>query len=180
MSARITTVDPANSQGHVQELFGAVTSKMGKVPNALKTMAHAPGVLEGYLALSSAINKGSLSAKIREQIALAVSEANGCDYCLAAHSLAGKYAGLKPEELIDARKGKAEEPKAQATLDLVNNLLEQRGDVSDEQLADARAAGLSDAELVEVVGQVAVMTLTNFLNQLAHTEIDFPRVPVHV
>jgi uncharacterized peroxidase-related enzyme len=175
MAARISTIEQAAANSRVQELYAGIKAKMGMVPKMMKTMAHSPATLEGYLALSGALAKGVLPVKIREQLALAVSQANGCDYCLAAHSVMAKLAGLKPEQVTDARLGKSQDPKSQATLHLAHNLLERRGNVSDEQLAAARNAGLSDAELVEVVGVVAMMVMTNFMNQLAHTDVDFPR-----
>lgn len=178
MTARINPIDLATAQGRSQELLNTVKAKLGMVPNAVKTMAHAPAVLEGYLALSGALKRGVLPPATQEQIAMSVSQNNGCEYCLAAHSIMGKVAGLKPEQLLDARRGKGTDTKAQAVLNLTQNLLERHGNVSDQQLADARAAGLTDAELVEVVGHVSVLTLTNFLNQLAHTDVDFPRVTV--
>jgi uncharacterized peroxidase-related enzyme len=176
MTARITQVDYATSQGPAKELLDAVKGKMGMVPNLMKTMAVAPPVLEGYLGLNGALKKGVLTAALREQIALAVSQANGCEYCLSAHSLTGKMAGLKPDEILDARRGKAHEPKAQAALTLAQNMVERRGNVSDEQMAAARQGGLTDAEIVEVVGNVVVMTFTNYMNNVAHTVLDFPKV----
>jgi uncharacterized peroxidase-related enzyme len=180
VSTRISPVHPAHAQGHAWELLNGVKAQMGKVPNALKTMAQAPALLDGYLALNGALRKGVLAGIVREQIALYVAQSNGCEYCLSAHSLTGKHAGLTPEQIAAARMGEAQEPKAQAVLKLVKNLLEHRGDVSDEQLAAARQSGLSDTELGEVVGHVALNTLTNYLNQLAHTEVDFPRVSVKI
>ncbi len=176
MASRITPVDPTQAEGHAKELLSVVKQKLGMVPNALKTMARSPAVLEGYLGFTGALGKGTLRAKDRERIALVVSQTNGCEYCLSGHSLTGKMAGLNPEQIRAAREGKADDGKSQALLNLTQNLLERRGNVSDEQLAEARQAGLTDAELVEVVGNVAVMTLTNFLNQLAHTDVDFPYV----
>jgi len=180
MTARITPVDPAVAQGQTKELLGAVKAKFGSVPNALKTLAHSAAALEGYLSLSGALAKGTLNAQTREQIALTVSQTNGCEYCLAAHSLTGKLAGLQPDQIVAARRGKSNDPKSQAILALTQNILERHGNVSDEQLANARAVGVSDAELVEIVANVTVMTYTNFLNNVAHTDVDFPKVPATV
>ena len=180
MTSRINPVDPAVAEGKAQELFVAVKAKMGSVPNMMKTMAHSPALLEGYLAFSGALGKGLLRPAVREQLALVVSQANGCEYCLSAHSLLGKHAGLAPEQIVSARKGEAQDPKAQAALSLARNLIDRRGDVSDEQLAAARETGLSDGEIAEVVGHVALSTLTNYFNQLAHVDVDFPKVPVKV
>jgi uncharacterized peroxidase-related enzyme len=178
MSPRINPVDVTQAEGKAKELLQTVKAKYGMIPNLLKTMVHSPAVLEAYLALGGALSHGVLSAQSRERIALAVSQVNCCEYCLSAHSLTGKMSGLTPAEIRDARQGKAQDLKSQAMLNLALNLIERRGDVSDEQLNDARVAGLSDAEISEVVGNVAAMTLTNYYNQLAHTDVDFPKVSV--
>jgi len=180
MTARIAQVDAAHADGHVQGLFAAVKSRMGKVPNMMKTMAHSPALLEGYLAFSGALDKGVLSEFVRQQIALFVSQQNGCEYCLSAHTLIGRHAGLNREQVLLARQGQAQDPKQQAVLNLVQNILDWRGDVSTEQFNAAKEAGLSDAEIVEVVGHVALTTLTNYFNQLTQAEVDFPRVSANL
>ena len=132
------------------------------------------------MSLNGALSKGGLPAATREQIALVVSQANGCEYCLSAHSLTGKLAGLQPDQIASARRGLANDSKAQAILKFTQNILERRGNVSDDQLAAVRAAGVTDAELVEIVGNITEMTLTNFLNNVAHTDVDFPKVSVSI
>ena len=92
--------------------------------------------------------------------------------------MTGKHAGLNPDQLIQARKGHSDDPKGQAVLKLTQQLLEKRGNVSDDQLEAARAAGLTEAEIIEIVGHVALSTLTNFVNQMAHTDVEFPKVSV--
>jgi uncharacterized peroxidase-related enzyme len=174
--ARITPVDPAQAQGQTQALFDAVKAKMAKVPNMMKTMAHSPTLLEGYLALSGALSKEVLPEVVRQQIALSVSQENGCEYCLSAHTLLGWHAGVTHEQVLLARQGEAKDAKQQAVLTLAQNIVENRGDISDEQFGAAREAGVSNAELAEVVGHIALTTLTNFFNQLARADVDFPRV----
>jgi len=180
MTARIAPVDPAAAEGRTRELLDTVKAKFGMVPNLLKTMAHSPAVLEAYMNLSGTLSRGVLPAPVREQIALAVSQANGCEYCLSAHTLTAKMAGLKPDQVIAARQGKAQDLKSQAVLNLALNVVERRGSVSDQQFNDARAAGLTAAEISEVVGNVALMTLTNYYNQLNQTDVDFSKVSLSV
>lgn len=142
---------------------------LGFIPNAFRTLAHAPAALNGYLALAQALGKSSLSGAEREVVALATSEVNGCDYCTAAHTFFGAKAGLSEEAIRQARSG---ELNAIATL--ARQITERSGQLSDAQLAAAREAGLSDSQMVEVVAQVTLLTLTNYLNNLADTAIDFP------
>jgi AhpD family alkylhydroperoxidase len=96
---RLQPVDPSQTTGKTKTLLEGVGKALGVIPNMMRTMAEAPPVLEGYLALSGALGKGRLSAKLREQIALAVAEQNACEYCLAAHSLLGAKAGLAADEI---------------------------------------------------------------------------------
>lgn len=173
--SRITALDPALATGQTAELFTAVKSKLGVVPNLMRTFGHSPAVLNAYLGYSGALAAGVLPAKVREQIALTVAEANACDYCLAAHSLIGKGAGLSPAAITDARRGQAAEAKTDALLKFAAAVVETRGVVSDEALAAVRSAGASEAEVVEVVAHVALNILTNYTNHVAQTVVDFPK-----
>ena len=149
---------------------------MGMTPNLMRTMANSPAVLEAYLGLGSALGKGSLSPKLREQISLAVSELNGCQYCLSAHSALGKMVGLGDEEIADSRRGLSPDRKTEAVLQFARKVVAERGWVSDDDVATLRAAGATDAELAEIVGVVALNTFSNYFNHVAETEVDFPQV----
>lgn len=121
------------------------------------------------MALSQAMARSALSAAEKETVALATSQANGCDYCLAAHTQFAGKAGLDAGQIRAARDG-----ELNAVAVFARQVTESRGRVTDDQLAAARVAGLDDAKIVEIIAQVAVMTLTNYLNNVASTEVDFP------
>lgn len=174
MTARIEPIDPATATGRAKELLAAVKAKMGAVPNLTRVMAHAPAVLDGYLGLSGALGGGVLPPQVREQLALGVGEANGCDYCVSAHSFLGKRAGLSADAIADARRGTAADGPG-VLLRFARAVLDNRGKVSDDDLTAVRAAGYGDTEIAEVVAHVALNVLTNFLNNVAHTPIDFPK-----
>jgi uncharacterized peroxidase-related enzyme len=177
MATRITPVNPAEAQPKAKELLAAVQAKLGMTPNMMRTMAQSPAVLEGYLSLSGALANGVLPAKVREELALFVGQSNECDYCVAAHSVLGKMAGLQPNQLIEARRGVvASDPIGQAALQLARKVLNTRGEVSDADLSAARSAGLNDAQIAEVIAHVALNIFTNYFNRVAHTEVDFPKV----
>src|SRR3954463_1850245 len=108
--ARLTQIQPEAASGRARELLGAVKDRLGLVPNMTRAMVNSPAALDGYLQLSGALGKGSLPAKFREQITLAVGEANGCDYCLAVHSAVGRMAGLTADQFRDSRLGTAVDP----------------------------------------------------------------------
>ena len=168
---RITPLSLEQVTDSTRALLEGVQKNIGFLPNVFLTLAHAPAVLAAYLQHSVALGKTSLSATEKEAISLATSQVNGCDYCLAAHTLFGGKAGLSPQDILAARQG---ELNAYATL--AYQLTESRGHLNDEQIAAARAAGIDDRKIIEVIAVVAVQTLTNYLNNVAMTEIDFPAI----
>ncbi len=174
--SRISPVDPAAAQGKVKELLGAVQQALGVTPNLFRVTAQSPAALEGLLGLNGALQRTALSAKLREQIALRVAEKNRCDYCLSAHSVLGKHAGLGESEIAQAREARGGDAKTTAALQFVSAILAEAGGVSDSQLAALRAAGFGDGEIVEIVAVTVLNILTNYLNRVAATEIDFPLV----
>jgi uncharacterized peroxidase-related enzyme len=171
----MTAIDPSQAPGKSKELLAAVHKRLGLTPNMMRTMAHSPAVLEAYLSFSDALGRSTLGPKIGEQLALAVAEANGCGYCAAAHTALGRKVGLTPEQTHAARLGQASDPRAAAALRLAQNIVERRGNIEDEALSTARAGGLGDPEIAEVVAYVALNIFTNYFNHVAATEIDFPR-----
>lgn len=174
---RIQPLDPSDATGQAHDLFEAIQGKVGMVPNLYRTLGNAPTVLSGLLALKGELDQGSLSPSDKERIALAVGQSNGCDYCVAAHTAIGKGAGLSEAETLAARQGESSDPRSQALLSLTRAILEREGFATDEQLAAARDAGLDDAVILEVVGQVILNFFTNFTNHIAETTVDFPAAP---
>ncbi|VTT99526.1 peroxidase-related enzyme : Uncharacterized peroxidase-related enzyme OS=Pirellula staleyi (strain ATCC 27377 / DSM 6068 / ICPB 4128) GN=Psta_0275 PE=4 SV=1: CMD [Gemmataceae bacterium] len=173
--ARFTQIDPETATGKVKDLFAALKRKLGMVPNISRALANSPAALEGYLTLSGTLGGGSLSAQDRERIALAVGQANGCDYCLAAHTALGKMVGLTADQIRESRVGTAADPKTDALTRFTRRVLATRGHVTDAEVAAARAAGYTDGDLTEVVANVALNVLTNYFNHVADTDLDFPK-----
>lgn len=173
--SRLPAISPDTAIGRSKELLDAVKQKLGLVPNMTRVMANSPATLDGYLQLSGALAKGMLSAKVREQIALAVAEANGCDYCLAAHTAVGKAVGLTADQVRDSRQATAVDAKSAALLGFARKVVDAHGRVTDADLAAVRAAGWGDAAVAEVVAHVALNVFTNYFNNLADTDLDFPK-----
>jgi uncharacterized peroxidase-related enzyme len=158
-------------------LLTAVKQQLGVAPNLFRMVANSPAALEGYVGLIGALGKGELAAATGERIALAVAEFNACGYCLSAHTYLGKnVAKLDEAELAANRRGGSNDPKADAAVRFALKVLERRGHVSDDDVRAVKAAGYSDAAVVEIVQHVALNTWTNFVNSVAQTEIDFPVV----
>ncbi len=176
---RIAAIDPATATGTTKELLDAVKKGLGVVPNLFRVTAQSPAALEGMVSLNGAIHKGTLDAKTREAIALATAEVDGCDYCLSAHTYLGKRAGLSDSDLAEAREGRASDPKVAAGARFARVVVEKRGHVRDADVADVRRAGFSDAEVIELIANVAWSVFTNFVNVVSGTEIDFEPVVHH-
>ncbi|MFC4125540.1 carboxymuconolactone decarboxylase family protein [Nocardia rhizosphaerae] len=157
--------------------LAAVQQAMGVVPNLTRVMAHSPALVRGYLALNGSLAAGALPAATRERIAVAVAQANRCSYCLSAHSyLAEHVAGVSADQVEAARKADSDDAKTAAILAFAVAVNEQRGHVDADALATVRAAGADNAEIAEIIGHVGLNVLTNYFNNVAHTEIDFPLV----
>jgi len=167
------TAAPAASQASLE----GVNQLLGSVPNMFRIFANSPKTLEGYLGLNGALGQGALDAQTRERIALAVAEVNGCNYCLAAHQYLGtNLAKLTAAEIEANRRGTSSDEKAAAAVGFAVKIVKNRGKVSDVDFDVVRSAGYSDEQIVEIVGHVALNTLTNYINEVLGTEIDFPVV----
>ena len=174
--ARIEPIDVDQAEGKTKELLDQAKQKMGGVPNILATMAHSPAVLGMYLNAQGALSESSLSASLREQIALAIANENGCEYCASAHSALAKSLNVDEAEITHNLAGDSPDERTRAALRFAKKLVQERGWVSDEDLEAVRDAGFSDAELLEIVAVTAINLFTNYFNHVAETEVDFPKV----
>ena len=171
------TIDAAPAAA--RPMLEAVKKQLGSAPNLFRITANSPAALEGYLGLNGALAKGALDAATRERIALAVAQINGCRYCLAAPTYLGKnVAKLGDAEIAANRNGRSSDSRANAAVAFATKVTRDRGAISDADFDAVRAAGYSDAEIVEIVAHVALNTLTNYINEVFGTEVDFPAVPV--
>jgi uncharacterized peroxidase-related enzyme len=154
----------------------AVRRSVGMLPNLYPVLANSPAALAIYQAQTRELGTGVLNRKLREQIALAVAGANGCDYCASAHTLMGKGVGIAADELDANLHGRSGDIRTNVVLAFVRAVLDRRGAVSDAELQALREAGFGDGEIVEILAHVAMNVFTNFTNNVAETAIDFPRV----
>ena len=174
---RLNPVNRDTADSQTTELLDAVQQKMGSVPNLISTMAQSPAVAQAYLGFSQQLSSGTLPAKLREQIALVVGETNSCEYCVSAHTVLGKMAGLSEEEAADARRAIAADEKVSQALQFARRIVNSRGQVSDEDVEQVRRAGYTEGEIAEVVANVALNLFTNYFNHVAGTDVDFPKAP---
>ena len=160
------------------QIYAQIKKAIGSVPNTFAAIAaHGPAALKAVLAADTVLAAGSLSKRDQETIKLVISGVAGCDYCVAAHSLLGKLAGLKPEELKNIRDGQPTgDVKRDALVRFVRKLAAISGTVSDEDFTAIKSAGYSDAQLVDISLAFATTVFTNVFNRINDTEIDFPAV----
>ena len=166
-------IEPVESDdpGHA-ELFERARRTYRFLPNTIRVMARGSRVAELYLDAGRLNRKGALSALERELVAITTAAFHGCEYCLTAHTLAAQGFGASTADAAAAQEGHGGDPRSAALLELALAVLEMRGRVTDAQLSGARAAGLDDTELLDVVAVVVENTLGNLVNNLARTEID--------
>ena len=162
---------PAEAQGALAQVQG----KYGFVPNLLGALAEAPAALDGYLKLAAILETSSLSAQARRILALTASHANGCGYCLSAHTPAARAANVAPQAIEAASTGEPiAEPKLEAFRVFVDTLVRKRGWADQDDLAAFIEVGYSQQQALEVVTGIAWKTLSNYANHLIDTPIDKP------
>jgi len=170
---RMSMIDPANATGKTKDFMDSLKKSMGKVPNIFKVIAHSPASIQMYVGIKQALDKGVLSAKIKEGIAILSAEINKCNYCLTAHTVIGKLSGLTGEEIERNKKADSSDAKTKAILQFAMSVINNRGTVSDEEYKRMRNAGVSEEETIEIIAEITLSIFTNYVNVVANTEIDF-------
>lgn len=174
---RVKPIDPHCCGEAVAELLSNVQARLGMIPNLLLLLANSPAALEGFLSLQDALERGVVPPKLRRQISLAVAERDRSEYSSASHAVFGRAAGLSDEEVLDARLGRSANGKVQAALRFACQLVEKRGQVTDEDWARLRAAGYGDREAIEIAAWVCTAIFGDYLAQVTQAAADFPTMP---
>jgi uncharacterized peroxidase-related enzyme len=174
--SRLHTIALPEATGQAAQLFTAIKAAIGMVPNAYVAVgSNSPVALEAALNLDGALKKSSLSARDIETVKLAISEDAGCDYCLAAHTLMGSKAGLSRPAILAVRKGEPSgDGRTDALATFAHALATSRGTVPAEVVAAVKAAGYSDAQIVDILLAISSITFTNLVNRVNDTALDFP------
>ncbi len=173
---RIKPQEENNLDTTTAATLDAVGKSLGVVPNLFSTLAHTPAALNAYLGLSENLSSGELTAEQREIIALTVAQYNQCQYCLSAHSLMGKGAGLSEDDIRLARNGGATNGLNHNIAAFARDVTEYRGVIPDESFKVYLERGLTHAVMIEITANVTLNLFSNYINHLADTEIDFPVV----
>lgn len=178
--SRIKTVTTETANAEQRALFDAIQDQLGIVPNFLKVFANSPAALRAFLGLHGIANEGSLDPQTGERIALAVAQQNSCEYCVSAHTAIGRKAGLNSAEIEVNRTGTSQDTKAAVAVKFARSLLDNMGEVTTAEITEARDAGYSDAEIVEIITHVGMNILTNLIGKASRVEIDFPKVALNL
>ena len=170
----ISPLPKTDANPQVKEKLENIEEAFGMLPNIIGVMARSEATLDMYMSMEGGLDSGELSKPQREMIALAVSQANECRYCVSAHTEFCSGLGLDTTDIIKSRLCEADNPKDQAMLDLAVSIVENRGQVSEEQVGEAREAGLTDSLILEVFSNTIFVIMGNYINHLARIDIDFP------
>lgn len=174
--ARIELPTREQAPAETHQILDAMQQRLGFLPNGLRLLSLSPSALQAFVGLQTSMSH-ALDAKTRETVALAVSRANGCNYCVATHCyVAHANSQTGADEISLNLEGKSSDPKRAAAAAFAKQIIDTHGKVSDANLAAVRAAGYTDGQIVELTALAAQFTLTNFLNNMADVEIDIPAV----
>lgn len=174
--SRVNLIDLSNATGDTKGTLDQVNTAFGIVPNMFKAVANSPAALGMMWSAFGALGSGTLGAKLGEQIAVAVADRNGCEYCLSAHTALGRSAGSTVAEMAAAQEARSDDPRTAAILGFAVTLVEERGNIADADFATLRTFSVSDAEIVEIIAHVALNLFTNYLNVALDVPVDFESV----
>jgi len=177
--SRVPLVNPADTTSDRQSLLAQINKAFGATPNMFKAVANSPAALRSMWGAFGALGSGVLGAQLGEQIAVAIADRNRCEYCLAAHTVLGKGAGVSPAQMSAAQAGRSDDPKTAAALTFALKVVGNRGQLTDEDVAALRAAGFDDEHIVEILAHVALNIFTNYINVAFDVPVDFPKVALN-
>ncbi len=177
--SRVQLIDFANTTANRQALLEQVHKAFGATPNMFKAVANSPAALKSMWGVFGALGSGVLGAKLGEKIAVAIAEKNRCEYCLAAHTVLGKAAGISAEEMSAAQAGNSTDPKTAAALEFALKVVSNRAQISIEDVAELRNVGFDDEHIVEILAHVALNIFTNYVNVAFDVPVDFPKVALN-
>lgn len=174
--AHIHLIDPASATGSVKPVLDQINGAFGTVPNMFKAVANSPAALQSMWGSFGALSTGKLSARLGEEIAVAIANANNCAYCLAAHTALGRKAGASAADMAAAQTGQSSDPRTQAALSFALKITRDRAAVTANDIAVLKAAGFDDEAIVEIIAHVALNLFTNYINVALDVPVDFPAV----
>ncbi len=174
---RLKVIRPEEATGPLKDTYEAIQQKFGAIPNIFQGMGNSVAALKAYLGMAGTLAEGDLAPEDREVVYLAVSEHNGCHYCVSAHTTIAKSIGMPEEETLAARRFDSPDAKRASLLQFVRRVIETKGFVSDDELAAVRDAGYTDGQIAESIAYIGLATYSNLFNHVHDTQNDFPDAP---
>ena len=175
--SRLNVVEPSQAQGKTKEIYDHLQKTKGKVINIFQGMGNSPAALKAYLQMAETLGEGELSPEDREAVYLGVSESNGCNYCVSAHTVIAKKAGMTDDQIQAIRKLDPLSEKHHALLTFIKRVMETKGHVSEADVAAVRSAGYTDGQIAESIAYIGLATYSNYFNHVHDTPLDFPQAP---
>lgn len=172
----MSRVSTDNTPAASQAVMAQIHSAFGATPHMFKAVANSPAALHSMWAAFGALGKGSLGAKLGEQLAVAIANYNRCEYCLAAHTVLGQKAGASLADMSAAQVGHSGDAKTAAALAFALKVVAQRAQISDADIASLHQVGFGDEQVVEIIAHVALNLFTNYINVALDVPVDFPKV----
>jgi len=172
---KLSVLSKEQASEQSKKIFEGIENAVGMLPNIYAVIGNSPNALGSYLAFSEAQKNGSFNAKEREAIFLAVSEANGCNYCVSAHTTIAKMNGFSEEETIQLRTGEHKNIKLNIITNLAKSIISNRGRADEELVQSFYEVGFDEKALVDLVALIAEITFSNYVAKLSKPEIDFPK-----
>lgn len=174
--SRIELLNPETATGERKEILTQIHNAFGTTPNMFKAIGNSTAALKMMWSAFGALGTGKIGAKLGEQIAVAIANANRCEYCLAAHTVLGQGAGVSAETMSQAQVGNSSDPKTQAALNFALKIVKERAHVSPEDISSLRKVGFGDEEIAEILAHTALNIFTNYTNVAFDVPLDFPKV----
>jgi uncharacterized peroxidase-related enzyme len=176
----VALIDPRTATDERRAILDEITAAFGATPAMFRAVANSPAALKAMWAAFGALGTGTLGARLGEQVAVAVANANRCAYCLAAHTALGRKAGASAAEMAAAQTGRSADPRTQAALTFALAVVRERGHVAKAEVDALRAAGFDDEAVAELLAHVALNLFTNYVNVALDVPVDFPGVALRV
>lgn len=178
--ARVKMIEMSEATGKVKEIFADITKNFGMVPNLFKAMALKPDILEAnFNKVKAVMMQGELPRELKEMVAVVVSQANGCRYCVDAHGSALKMLGIPREkvlQIIDDIYTADISLELRTVLDFAVKATLKPISISDADLQEIKDLGYGDARVLELLSVVDLFTSFNKFLDALQVEVDFPQV----
>lgn len=166
---------PDTAPDAARPVLESAQKQLGFVPNLYAGLANAPATLQAYLSLSDHFSNTSLSPIEQQVVLLATSVDNGCEFCVAAHSMIAKAMVGVPAAVVTALRDNElpDDPKLAVLADFTRAVVRERGWVLDHPAyARFTDAGFLPEQALEVILGVTQKTLSNYANHLLKTPVN--------